>query len=219
MKLTRGMNPLLDFGSIKVPKGTLASYMAWMASVEEHLKVKRDERSSGGDGRWLDESRWGEVDNKTFCEWAGRHNDWVRRFYDNFHLWAETPPTGPTETLTPRKVARFKRIVTSIRVPVGRWSKAYFKARMEHAYEVMRGRENEGTSIGGRPLTVEQAGSVIWLFEGLIMPDELDLAVPKGHDQLCSRDEYERCDKCGPVYDDDVGACRKRGCPLREENE
>jgi hypothetical protein len=91
---------------------------------------------------------------------------------------------------------------------------------MEHLYEVMRGRESNGVTFDVKPLTEKQAAQVINLFSEFLDPDDLRLNVPDGRDYLASSADggYEWCDKCfKPIAEDDT-SCRRRKCPLREED-
>ena len=104
-------------------------------------------------------------------------------------------------------------------MPPERWTDDYFRDRMEHLYEVMRGRESEGVTFDAKPLTEKQAASIIRIFDQFLDPCDLRLDVPNGRDYLASSSDggYDWCEKCGPMVWDDVGDCRKRGCPLLKE--
>jgi hypothetical protein len=191
-----------------VPKGTLAHALR----VAERTKAAGWHR--GDRGRW-----WpaGEAlaNNQRLCDAAEEHNAMVRDLYESL---TKPEPAPDGELLHPADFARLHPILDLIPVPVAMWTASYYRARMEDLYEAMRGRSDEVT-LAGRRLDPRQAGAVVWLLEDLLAPRscDIDLEVPRGRDHLASSDEYQRCDRCGPVLHDDASACRRTSCPLREE--
>ena len=94
--------------------------------------------------------------------------------------------------------------------------------KMNHLYEVMRGRPDDGVSFDETPLTERQAAQVINIFSTYLDEHDMRLDVPRGHDYLASSYDggYDWCEKCGcAVHPDDIGSCEKKKCPLREERE
>ena len=138
-------------------------------------------------------------------EWGTRVTRYDRFGHD---VPVNADGTPQTEVLTPDQAAMFWHGLQKVDVPVGRWTREYYRDRMEHLYEVLRGREHEGASIGCDPLTSEQAAAVVWLLdvEEVIPGYQLDLEVPKGYDELRSSYDggYERCSICGAVDPDDL---------------
>jgi hypothetical protein len=228
---------------LKVPAGTLAAIIAHVAHIEEVMGIQRERYpdNPGVPERWKTFQSFGaNLKDEEFCREAAAHNAWVINIYENFGFWAKHPftigkghqDTGPNrcyptgtkaEVITPKQADQFWCALNRITVPPDRWDKDYYRARMEHLYEVLRGRPSEGVSLDEKPLTIRQAAQVINLFSEFLDPDELRLDVPNGHDRLKSSYDggYTWCEKCGPVDEDDfndcVDNCRKRKCPLRAE--
>lgn len=204
------------------PKGTLASIIAHVEEVEEALGLKRME--VGTDDPHLAWDHWDErwrkgfpdVDDKVLCETIGNHNDWVRSLYNKFGGWFNSPVENG-EIITPDDAKQFWHGLQTLTVRPDRWSADYYRARMEHCFEVLRGRENEGVSFDAKALTPAQAGAVIHLFETFLDPEDARLECPKDRDYLADSDEYDWCAKCGAVMPDDVDNCRKRKCPVLAE--
>lgn len=140
--------------------------------------------------------------------------------YEDFGEWHAKPPPAPNETLTVEDARSFWHALESrIDVPAQRWTSDYYQERMEHLYEVMRGRPSEGVTFGTKALTPKQAAEVVVLFSEFLDDHDIRLDVPLGHDGLRSSADggYVWCEKCGAITDDDVEACRKRKCPIRAE--
>jgi hypothetical protein len=183
---------------IEVQAGTLASIEHHVQRVESRLGLKVANGSSPP--RW-DTHNLGEgITDDVFCEEVTSHNnvvDWLWR-----EMRREHAPTEAVETITPEQAAKFWHALVKLDVPPARWNAGYYRARMEHAYEVMRGRESEGETMRSDvpPLTPEQAGAVVHLFEQWLRRDDLDLEVVHGEDGLSSHGEYDWCDQCGAVH-------------------
>lgn len=202
---------------IKVPKGTKEQIASHFTEVESKL----DMQTPGGGGKW----HWynlrdavSRADSELLCEVAADHNWFVRWLYDRLGEWSKKPVKGG-ETLTPNFMKRYWDGLTEIDVPAEKWTADYYRARMEHLYEVMRGRESEGVTFDEKPLTQRQAAQVINIFSTYLDVGDLRLDVPRGCDYLASSYDggYEWCEKCGAVLPEDADCCRKRNCPLRAE--
>lgn len=102
------------------------------------------------------------------------------------------------ETITPDDARTFWYGLELLSVTPDRWTSDYYRGRMEHLYEVMRGRANEGVTFNARAITTKQAAAVINLLEVYLDRSDLRLEAPKGCDDLASSyyGEYEWCDKC-----------------------
>jgi hypothetical protein len=205
---------------LQVPAGTKARILAHVEGVEETLGLKRTKYKDNPvhwdsfDAEWR--AGWPSVDDKTLCETIEEHNDFVRRLYHSIARWSKEPVEGG-EILTPEDAAEFWHGLSLLSVPPNRWTKDYYRSRMEALYEVMRGREAEGITFDEKALTPKQAGAVIRLFSQFLDPQDLQLEVIAGQDRLGSSyyGDYDWCEKCGQAMDPDDGAyCRKRKCPL-----
>jgi len=151
-----------------------------------------------------------------------------RRFVDT--IWARLLPekadplSGEKETISVERAAEFWPVLTlSIDVPYWRWTAEHYHNRMEHAYEVMRGRSSEGEHFDEEPLSVRQANAVIRVFSRWMDEHDVRLEVPVGHDHLARSDTggYDWCEHCGAISEYDVrnraAECdRRESCPLRE---
>jgi hypothetical protein len=202
---------------LKVPLGTLKEIADHVEWVERTLDMK----CPGGGSLW----HWFNLrdactraEMETLCEVATKHNAFVRRLYEDLDTWSKTPVKGG-ESLTPSKAKKFWEALTEISVPVEKWTPEYYIGRMEHVYEVLRGRESEGATFDAKALTTEQAAAVINVFSTFLDDDDRRLDVPKGYDYLASSYDggYDWCEKCGPMHPDDADCCRKRKCPIRAE--
>lgn len=235
-------NPIL------VPQGTLKVCQDHVARVERVLGFEVT-RYKDNPAYWKSTTPRCGVHDETFCKVAKEHNEWVRWFYGRLCEWCEAtpenPPKGawyagfnldkdprlmvdnygkpspPPDTLTPEDAQTFWRGLQIIDVPVERWTEDYYRNRMEHLYEVMRGREHEGVTFDERALTPKQAAAVIGLFEEYLDDHDLRLEVPNGCDYLASSSDggYDWCEKCGPMNPDHVPGCRRKACPLRAERD
>ncbi|HEX5426556.1 MAG TPA: hypothetical protein VFW94_23615 [Candidatus Acidoferrales bacterium] len=227
--------------TLQVPRGTKAAIMAHVEEIESTLGLKRTKfRDNPQHWDHFDENyRKGfpNIDEEILCETISNHNAWVREMYDKFAHWSEHPfkrgkghqaehcvdsgyPVGwRSEKLSPRDAKRFWHALEFLKVPVERWSMDYYRERMEHLYEVMRGRESEGVTFDMKPLTPRQAAEVIILFAEYLDDHDLRLDVPNDRDYLASSYDggYQWCEKCGPVAEGDEDICKKRGCPIRAE--
>lgn len=206
---------------LQAPKGTLSSIIAHVEEIEETLGLKRTQYRDNPvhwdtfDPAWR--AGFPDVDDKTLCEAVSEHNAWVRRLYEQFATWAENPVDGG-ETITPADAQTFWHALMLLTVRPERWTADYYRDRMEHFYEVMRGRPQEGVTFPGPKLSERQAAAVIWLFD-FLDPSDLRLDVPKGCDYLASSydGEYDWCTRCGAVEPSYANNCRKRGCPVQAD--
>jgi len=204
-----------------VPKGTKQAIMEHVEKVEKVLGLKRV-KYEDNPTHWDSFKRdFSKINNDVLCSTVIRHNNWVRAYYDNFGEWAAHPVTENAEQITPEDAQLFWHGFETLDVPPEKWSKDYYRARMEHLYEVMRGRESEGVSFDEKPLTPKQAAAVVRLFEEYLDPGDLRLDVPKDRDYLASSYDggYEWCEKCGAITPEDADVCAKKKCPLRAERE
>lgn len=199
---------------LTVPAGTLAACQAHVAHVEEKLGF---EATKYGDNpaHWKSTTPRAGVTDEVLCETARTHNEWVHWLYQRFGAWSATPPTGDTESLTPEDAQTFWHGLQEIDVPAARWTADYYRNRMEHVYEVLRGRGSEGVILDARALTEQQAGAVMRILETYLDAHDLRLEVIRGRD--CLTDDYAWCEKCGAVDREEAADCRKRGCPVRAE--
>lgn len=203
---------------LTVPVGTKAGILRHVSDVEQTLELKLVRRELNP-GYWDYRDRFEGVDDETLCSTVIRHNEWVRWLYDRVADWAKEPATGNTEVITPEDAQAFWHGLTLLEVDTARWTKEYYRERMDHLYEVMRGREDQGVTFDEKALTPKQAASVIRLFSVYLDTNDIRLDVPKGGDRLASSDdgEYDWCERCGAVWPDDAEGCQKRKCPIREE--
>jgi hypothetical protein len=210
-----------DFSSglattLTVPTGTKARVLAHVEEVEGTLSLRRT-KYLDNPMHW-ERTSYPGIDNKVLCETVERHNELVRRLYDDLAKWAVAPVEGG-ETLTPEDAQEFWHGLTVIDVEPSRWTPDYYRARMDHLYEVMRGRESEGVTFDVKALTPKQAAAVIRIFDRYLDPGDLRLDVPHGRDYLASSYDggYDWCGKCyRPIASGDEGDCRRRKCPLQE---
>lgn len=206
---------------IRVPKGTTERCVAHVAKVEQTLGFEVIDNPP----RWKLTTPKDGVSDEVLCETARHHNAWIRHLYKDIEKWSKTILRGPdSERMTPKDAAQFWRGLQDIQVPPERWTADYYRNRMEHIYEVLRGNASEGVTFNAKKaLTPKQAAAVILLFSEYLDKNDLRLDVPNGHDQLKSSDDggYSWCDKCGPIDEYDIGDrvahCRRKECPIREE--
>lgn len=205
-----------------VPVGTKARLLAHVEEVERTLGLKRATSDSGAYwDHWDPAYRAGfpDVDDEVLCQAVDAHNALVRRFYADLQEWAETPPADG-ETLTPEGAAEFWHGLVELQVEPGRWTRAFYTKRMEHLYEVMRGRESEGVTLDAKALTPVQAAAVIRIFDGYLDSHDCRLDVPHGHDHLASSYDggYDWCGTCcRAMIWEDARRCRRHKCELKEE--
>ena len=230
-------------GTLTVPAGTKAAALAHVERVESVLGLKRvspgkeNVKAYGPNypARWNSWKRdFSKIDQDLLCKTVEDHNAWVRQMYDQFGAWAKTPfqPTTwikESEQLTPADAREFWHGFEIIHLTPDLWSRDYYRARMESVYSVMRGVESEGCSFDAKSLTQQQAGAVINLFSAFLDSHDLRLDVVQnpgrgfnGQDRLASSYDggYDWCDGCfKPIDYDCIGDCKRRKCPLREEQE
>lgn len=204
---------------LRAPKGVLKEIIENVGETERALGLKA-RRYKDNPAHWQNKAEaLRRVDDKTLCRVVGDHNRFVRNLYARMQEWFENPVEGG-EVISPEDARQFWHGLELLDVPAHRWTADYYRERMEHLYEVMRGRESEGVTLDAKPLTVKQAAAVVRLFEQYLDPADLRLDVPKGADYLASSYDggYEWCEECcEPMEYEDAQQCRKRGCPLREE--
>lgn len=221
---------------LTVPKGTKKSYIQHVEHVEKALGLERT-KYKDNPIHWDSFKRdFSKIDDEVLCETVGEHNSWVTDCWEAFSHWSKHPftagkghqaegrdrayPIGwKSEKITPEDAQLFWHGFEMLKVPAEKWTRQYYVARMEHLYEVMRGRESEGTSFDVKALTPEQAAAVIRIFDQYLDSHDMRLDVPKGYDYLASSYDggYLWCEKCGAVAPDDGYSCRKRKCPIRAE--
>jgi hypothetical protein len=147
------------------PPGTLAGIMAHVDQVQETLHLKT-EQFLNNPPHWMNRRLYDGIDDAIVCETIRRHNEWVRDLHTRFAKWAQAPAEG-AEVITPDDAKTFWHALACLEVDPDRWTRDYYRNRMEHLYEVMRGRDNEGVSLDEvKPLTQAQAAAVI----GLLLP-------------------------------------------------
>lgn len=212
--------------SITAPRGTKAAIQEHVKWIERTLNLER-ERYLKNPIHWSYRTKeapyidFPDIDSDDLCNAVTKHNEWVRRMYENFAEWAETPPKGKVERISPQNAKKFWHAFELLEVPLDRWNRDYYRNRMEHLYEVMRGRESEGVTFDEKALTPRQAAQVINIFSTYVDDFDLRLDCPKDRDYLASSYDggYSWCDKCGCAIAEDDVSCTKRGCPLRLERE
>lgn len=222
--------------TIRVPKGFKASCLAHVLDVEKKLELERTQYRDNP-VHWNGfRQRFERLDDKVVCKTVSGHNRWVRRVYENIAYWAEHPFTigkghqdeGPnrsypaghgSESLRPADAAKFFHGFQMLTVAIAQWTRHYYVERMEHIYEVMRGRENEGVTFDETPLTERQAAAVINLFSTYLDTHDMRLDVPRDCDHLASSYDggYDWCDECGCAVSTDDQGCGKTKCPVRPE--
>lgn len=208
-------------GPLTVPKGTKTEIMDHVLTVEKELGLKRTQYLDNP-VHWEHTDQFDEsIKNDKLCEVVEDHNQWVRMIYAGFEMWLDKP-LADGETITHDDAKEFWHGLSTLTVPFRRWSPEYYIARMDTAYEVMRGRPAEGVNWGRiKSLSPPQAAAVIWLFSTWFDVGDRRLDVPKGRDYLASSYDggYDWCEKCGAVTPEDGEACSRRKCPLRLERE
>lgn len=204
---------------LKAPKGTHAAILKHVQEVEATLNLKTTQYKDNPKHWDSVKLAWQDIDDDVLCKTVESHNDFVRRLYHDMAKWSESPVNGG-EKITPAMAAEWWHGLEILSVPTSRWTRDYYRARMECLYEVMRGRETDGITWDSKvPLSPDQAANVIGLFAEFLDDHDLRLDVPRGHDYLASSYDggYEWCEKCGAVCYDDAIDCKRRGCPLRKE--
>src|ERR1700690_1308223 len=140
---------------IRVPAGTKKAIIEHVEEVEKILGLKRTQYGKNPIhwDHFDPEYRNGfpSVDDEVLCKTVLEHNEWVRYCYRRFADWSENPfKSGKGkkgEWITPKDAQKFWHGLTELNVGVSRWTGDYYTNRMEHLYEVMRGRESEGVSF------------------------------------------------------------------------
>lgn len=206
---------------MRVPPGTISEMTEHIKCVERVLNIKRvysiqDLRNPCG--HW-DTRGLKDIDDKTLCEWAEKHNRQVEWFYYLLKRCSESPP-AEFEELTPEVASSIWPGLEMIHVEAHRWTRDYYQARMEAFYSVMRGNEEEGITFDEEPLSIRQAAAVIRLFAEYLDKHDIRLDVPRDRDYLASSDDggYDWCDTCGcAVVLEDAIFCETEGCALRAQ--
>ncbi len=204
---------------LNCPKGTLAAIRNHVAHVEEVLDLK-----VAPPGHWdhfdpVYRAGWPDVEDELLCDTVEDHNSWVRWMYARTADWASAEAVDGGDIITPEIGATFWHALTLLEVRPDRWTEDYYRGRMKHLYEVMRGRENEGYNFDAKALTPQQAGAVIRLLEEFLDPNDLGLEVPVGHDYLASSyyGEYSWCSKHGAIAEQDLPNHARMRCDLGKE--
>jgi hypothetical protein len=200
---------------VRAPKGKLSEIMAHVHEVTEELGWPEDW------DHWKRDNALAGLSDEKLCEIVERHNGWVRWLYWALGEWTAKPVRGG-ERITPKQAQQFWHALELLEVPVPRWTKDYFVARMEAIYAAMRGKDKvfcKGMTFDEKLLTPKQANAVMSLFDQYLDRWQCDLAVPVGEDSLYTHDDYLWCERCGAVTPEHAEDCRKRGCPVRAEME
>jgi len=202
---------------ITVPKGTLKKILERVALTEKSLGLET-EQYRDNPKHWRNTEPKEGVSDKTLCDVAEDHNQFVIWLYHKFEECSQTP-TPDGEVITVEDAANFWHGLDLIDVPAHKWDRDYYQARMTALYEAMRGRESEGMIFDSDPLTPEQAGDVINLFAQYLDSDDIRLDVPLGYDLLTADNdgEYTWCEKCGGLVSwGHVYNCEESECPLKD---
>ena len=202
---------------ITVQQGTLAKIEARVHLTEEGLGLEVVQYKDNPKYWKSTKKPKDGISDEVYCQIAESHNRFIRWLYHHFEQHKEKPfPEG--ETITPEQSSEFWHGLQEIDVPVERWSRDYYVARMEEMYESLRGR-GEGFTLNSKPLTERQTADVICLFGQWLDTHDCRPDVPKGHDYLSTSDDggYYWCEKCGAVTEQDAANCTKRKCPIKEE--
>lgn len=209
-----------------VPKGTLATVINHIKSVENTLGfVSQPVGTEGKSRSWRSTSPKDGISDEVYCHTVEGHNLFIRWFYDLLAQCSDKPPArANAERLTKREAQKFWHGLQMLSVPPSRWTRDYYRNRMDHLYEVMRGNQSEGVTFDAEKLKPKQAAAVVRLFAEFLDKHDLRLDVPNGHDLLKSSYDggYTWCDKCGPIDEYDLseqanGGCRRKKCPIRDE--
>lgn len=175
---------------VRVPAGTLAEIFAHIEGVEQKLGLKC-ERYLDNPVHWAT-TDFADISDDVLCDTADEHNGWIVDLWNDFCKWAQEPIEGGEE-ITPEQSVGFWYGLEPITVPAERWTATYYRSRMEHLYEVMRGVESEGVSFEAGPLRPQQASAVIVLFAEFLDAHDLRLEVRRGYDCLESSDDRADC--------------------------
>ena len=201
---------------ITVQKGTLTKIKECIKETEEGLGLEI-EQYKDNPPHWGSTKPKEGVSDETYCQIVEAHNRFVYWLYKHIEACSEKP-FYDGEVITPEQSAKLWYGLVTINIPVERWSRDYYVARMEEMYEALRGR-GEGYFLNSKPLTERQAADVICLFGQWLDVHDCRPDVPKGHDHLAAMDDggYVWCEKCGAVTEQDAANCTKRKCPIKEE--
>lgn len=206
--------------TIYAPKGTKAAIDEHVKWIEGTLNLER-EQYLDNPVHWNSRNRFDGIADDVLCAAVKEHNAWVRKMYERFGEWSKATPKKPREAITARDAKKFWHVLETLDVPLDRWNMDYYRDRMAHLYDVMRGQESEGVTFGEKALTPRQAAEVINIFSTYIDEWDLRLDVPKDRDYLASSYDggYSWCYKCfRPIAEDDLD-CKKRGCPIMSERD
>lgn len=204
---------------IRVPAGTKARIATHVAHVEETLGLVPE--SSGNPPRlsWPWAPAYQDINSVALGIAVEEHNGWVLAMWNLIGEHVEPRPGTETEEITPADAETFWHALRRLTVPLDLWSEEHYRDRMEHLYEVLRGRESEGVRLGVARLSTRQAAAVIALFGNFLDPGDARLDVPVGHDRLASSSDggYDWCDVCfKPWAIEDIGDCPRKKCGLAE---
>lgn len=201
---------------ITVQKGTLAKIEEDIHRTEEGLGLEIGQYKDNPP-HWKSTEPKEGVSDETYCQIVESHNRFISWLYKHLEACSEKP-FFDGEVITPKQSSKFWHGLQTIKVPVKRWSRDYYVARMEEMYEALRGR-GEDYSLNSKALTERQAADVICLFGQWLDTHDCRPDVPKGHDYLATSDDggYYWCEKCGAVTEQDAENCTKRKCPIKEE--
>lgn len=207
---------------MRVPAGTIAEVEAHIRTTETSLGLKREKYLDNPE-RWVSHNVSDGIDDKVACKIVSAHNSFSFWLWRQLDKWAKGKPEGKTEILTVEKSAELFPFLGQLSLSPERWTADFYQERMNELYEVMRGRATNGISFNAKKaLTPEQADAVMTLFGDHLDTHDIRLSVPKGHDYLARSDDggYSWCDKCFcAIAEGDIGDCRKRKCPLIDEEE
>jgi hypothetical protein len=206
--------------TLYAPKGAKAAIEEHVKWIEKTLNLEREQYLQNP-VHWVSRNRFEGIPDDVLCAAVKTHNCWVRNRYQDFDEWSKNRPSKSREAITINDAKKFWHAFEMLDVPVDRWNMDYYRDRMDHLYEVMRGRENQGVDFGEKDLTPRQAAQVINLFSTYLDHWDLRLDVPKDNDYLASSYDggYSWCDKCFcPIAEDDL-SCKKRGCPIMPERD
>jgi hypothetical protein len=147
-----------------VPKGTKQACVDHVLEVEKTLNIPRTKFKDNPE-HWNTASDWNvkAIDDELLCETVTQHNQWVRTLYESFGQWSKAP-VSDGEQLTPEDAQAFWFGLVILEAPLEKWTEDYYRNRMEHLYEVMRGRPSEGEYFDAEALSLRQAAEVIVLF-------------------------------------------------------
>lgn len=193
----------------------------WSWTIRDKLRTRSVPASHGLDRVPAREDDAGLLTDTHVQEIASAHQRFLELMWARF---SDPALDGESETITVEQAAEVWPVLTlSIQVPFWRWTAEHYHERMEHAYEVMRGRSSAGEHFDEEALTARQANAVILVFSRWMDTHDIRLEVPVGHDVLKRGDTsgYDWCEHCGAIDEDETRAMasqceRGKECPLRE---